>query len=114
MWRTGGWRRCRPAGWGGPTKWPPPSPSSVRRRRRTSTEAPWPSMARWVDERRPTMNANQILEQGRSALAQIKVPGAEDAGMETTWADLDVGSLALVEIVHILEALYGSQIVDEK
>src|SRR5919112_3094329 len=53
MWRTGGWRRCRPAGWGGPTKWPPPSPSSARRRRRTSTEAPWPSMARWVHERRP-------------------------------------------------------------
>ena len=35
------------------------------------------------------MNENEILEQVRSALAQIKVPGAEDAGMETTWADLD-------------------------
>jgi acyl carrier protein len=50
----------------------------------------------------------------RDALAQIKVPGAEAAGMETTWADLDVDSLDLVEVVRILEDHYGIQIVDEK
>ena len=60
------------------------------------------------------MNENEILERVRSALALIKVPGAEDAGMETTWADLDVDSLDLVEVVRILEDHYGIQIVDEK
>ena len=34
--------------------------------------------------------------------------------METTWADLDVDSLDLVEVVRILEDHYGIQIVDEK
>jgi acyl carrier protein len=47
-------------------------------------------------------------------MVQIKVPGAEDAGMETTWSDLDVDSLDLVEVVRILEDHYGIQIVDEK
>ena len=60
------------------------------------------------------MNEQEILHQVRDALAQIKVPGAEDAGMETTWADLDVDSLDLVEVVRILEDHYGIQIVDEK
>jgi acyl carrier protein len=61
-----------------------------------------------------SMNEQQILQQVRDALAQIKVPGAEAAGMETTWADLDVDSLDLVEVVRILEDHYGIQIVDEK
>ncbi|HEX4623704.1 MAG TPA: phosphopantetheine-binding protein [Solirubrobacteraceae bacterium] len=60
------------------------------------------------------MNEQEILAQVREALVQIKVPGAEDAGMETTWADLDVDSLDLVEVVRILEDHYGIQIVDEK
>ena len=60
------------------------------------------------------MNEQQILQQVRGALAQIKVPGAEEAAMETTWADLDVDSLDLVEVVRILEDHYGIQIVDEK
>ena len=60
------------------------------------------------------MNENEILEQVRAALTQIKVPGAEDAGMDTTWQDLDVDSLDLVEVVRILEDHYGIQIVDEK
>jgi acyl carrier protein len=60
------------------------------------------------------MNENEILEQVRAALAQIKVPGAEDAGMETTWQDLDVDSLDLVEVVRILEDRNGIQIVDDK
>jgi acyl carrier protein len=60
------------------------------------------------------MNEQEILGQVRDALAQIKVPGAEGAGLETTWADLDVDSLDLVEVVRILEDHYGIQIVDEK
>ena len=60
------------------------------------------------------MNEQAILEQVRDALAQIKVPGAEEAGMETTWADLDVDSLDLVEVVRILEDHYSIQIVDDK
>ena len=60
------------------------------------------------------MNEQAILQQVRDALAQIKVPGAEEAGMETTWADLDVDSLDLVEVVRILEDHSGIQIVDEK
>jgi acyl carrier protein len=63
---------------------------------------------------RSSMSEQEILEQVRGALAQIKVPGAEEAGMETTWADLDVDSLDLVEVVRILEDHYGIQIVDEK
>ena len=34
--------------------------------------------------------------------------------MDTTWQDLDVDSLDLVEVVRILEDHYGIQIVDEK
>ena len=60
------------------------------------------------------MNEQEILQEVRDALAQIKVPGAAEAGMETTWADLDVDSLDLVEVVRILEDHYSIQIVDEK
>ena len=60
------------------------------------------------------MNEQEILQEVRDALAQIKVPGADEAGMETTWADLDVDSLDLVEVVRILEDHYGIQIIDEK
>jgi acyl carrier protein len=60
------------------------------------------------------MSEQEILDQVREALAQIKVPGAEDAGMETTWQDLDVDSLDLVEVVRILEDHYGIQIEDDK
>jgi acyl carrier protein len=60
------------------------------------------------------MNEQDILEQVRGALAQIKVPDAESATMETTWEDLDVDSLDLVEVVRILEDHYGIQIVDDE
>jgi acyl carrier protein len=60
------------------------------------------------------MSQQEILEQVRAALAEIKVPGAETAEMETTWQDLDVDSLDLVEVVRILEDQNGVQIVDEK
>src|SRR6266511_557966 len=108
-----GWLRCPPVGSADPRRWPPPLPSSVPRRRRMSTEAPWASTAPSEHER-SSMSEQEILEQVRGALAQIKVPGAEEAGMETTWQDLDVDSLDLVEVVRILEDHYGIQIVDEK
>jgi acyl carrier protein len=60
------------------------------------------------------MDEQKILAEVRGALEQIKVPGAEEATMETTWADLDVDSLDLVEVVRILEDHYGIEIVDEK
>jgi acyl carrier protein len=60
------------------------------------------------------MSQEQILEQVRAALAEIKIPGAETAQMDTTWQDLDVDSLDLVEVVRILEDQNGVQIVDEK
>jgi acyl carrier protein len=60
------------------------------------------------------MNEQEILAQVRAAMEQIKVPGAAEATLETTWADLDVDSLDLVEVVRILEDHYGIEIVDEK
>ena len=55
----------------------------------------------------------QVLEQIRSELKEIKVEGAEDAGMETTWTELDVDSLDLVELVKSLEDTYGIDISDD-
>jgi acyl carrier protein len=60
------------------------------------------------------MNEQEILTTVREALAQIKVPGAAGATMETTWQDLDVDSLDLVEVVRILEDRFSIEIVDEK
>ena len=60
------------------------------------------------------MAEQEILQAVRDGLAEIKVEGAEEATMETTWRDLDVDSLDLVEVVRILEDHYGIQIVDEK
>ncbi len=55
----------------------------------------------------------QILERVRAQLAEIKVEGAEEATMETTWAELDVDSLDLVELVKALEDEYGISIADD-
>lgn len=60
------------------------------------------------------MTEQEVLSQVRDALVQIKVPGGESATMEQEWADLDVDSLDLVEVVRILEDHYGIEIVDEK
>jgi acyl carrier protein len=60
------------------------------------------------------MDQNEVLDQVKKALAEIKVPGAEDATMETTWEDLEVDSLDLVEVVRMLEDHYGIEVVDEK
>ena len=55
----------------------------------------------------------QVLDHIRSALDEIKVPGALDAGMDTTWAELDVDSLELVELVQNLEEAYDVSIHDD-
>jgi acyl carrier protein len=56
----------------------------------------------------------EVLEAVRAELASIKVPGAEDATMETEWAALDVDSLDLVELVKALEDRYEIRIADEE
>jgi acyl carrier protein len=53
-----------------------------------------------------------ILDAIRAELAAIKVPGAEEAQPSTTWGDLDVDSLDLVELVKALEDRYEVQIAD--
>jgi acyl carrier protein len=57
---------------------------------------------------------DQVLARVREELAAIKVPGAEDATMETQWSELDVDSLDLVELVKALEDEYGIQIADDE
>jgi acyl carrier protein len=57
-------------------------------------------------------NDQEVLEGIREELAAIKVPGAEDAAPESTWSDLDVDSLDLVEVVKALEDRYEIQIAD--
>lgn len=60
------------------------------------------------------MDEQQVLEKVRAQLEEIKVPGAAAAEMETTWEQLDVDSLDLVELVRALEDEYGIEIDDEK
>jgi acyl carrier protein len=55
----------------------------------------------------------QVLERVRAQLAEIKVEGAEEATMETTWQEMDVDSLDLVELVKALEDEYGIAIADD-
>jgi acyl carrier protein len=57
-------------------------------------------------------NDQEVLQGIREELSAIKVPGAEEATQESTWNDLDVDSLDLVEVVKALEDRY--QIADGK
>lgn len=59
------------------------------------------------------VSETDVLAEIRTELAAIKVPGAEDATPESTWADLDVDSLDLVELVKALEDKYGITIHDD-
>ena len=59
-----------------------------------------------------TPTQDDVLAAIREELQEIKVPGAQDAGPESTWADLDVDSLDLVEVVKALEDRYDIQIAD--
>jgi acyl carrier protein len=60
-----------------------------------------------------TVTNDEVLAAIRDELTAIKVPGAEDATPETTWADLDVDSLDLVELVKALEDRFDVQISDD-
>jgi acyl carrier protein len=55
----------------------------------------------------------EILEAVREELAAIKVPDAASAEPGTTWEDLDVDSLDLVELVKALEDRFDVQIADD-
>ena len=61
-----------------------------------------------------TLTDDQILTEIRNELEAMRVPNAQDATCENEWADLDVDSLELVELVKALEDRYGIQIADEE
>jgi acyl carrier protein len=60
-----------------------------------------------------TITTDEVLAAIREELTAIKVPGAEDAQPDTTWADLDVDSLDLVELVKALEDRFDVSIYDD-
>jgi acyl carrier protein len=53
-----------------------------------------------------------VLQDIRSELEAIKVPSADQATAQSTWAELDVDSLDLVEVVKALEDRYEIRIAD--
>ena len=55
-------------------------------------------------------NQQEILEAIRAELVAIKVPDAETAQPETTWEQLDVDSLDLVELAQIVEEEFGVEL----
>ncbi|MDX6708732.1 MAG: acyl carrier protein [Solirubrobacteraceae bacterium] len=54
-----------------------------------------------------------VLEEIRDQLESIKVPDAREATPENTWAELDVDSLDLVELVKALEDRFDITISDD-
>ena len=56
---------------------------------------------------------NEVLEEIRAQLKEIKVPGAETAKPDDTWSELDVDSLDLVELVKALEDRFDITISDD-
>ncbi len=60
-----------------------------------------------------TISNDDVLAAIRDELEAIKVPGADEATADTTWADLDVDSLDLVELVKALEDRFDVQISDD-
>jgi acyl carrier protein len=60
------------------------------------------------------MDEQQILGYIREELERIKIPGAADAQMETTFEELDADSLDLVELVRALEDNFNVEITDEQ
>jgi acyl carrier protein len=60
------------------------------------------------------MDEQQVLTLVRAKLEEIKVENAAQATLDTTWEELDVDSLDLVELVQSLEDEYGIRIDDEQ
>lgn len=58
------------------------------------------------------LDNEQVLGAIRDELAGMKVPDAEQATEATTWKELDVDSLELVELVKALEDRFGVVIAD--
>ena len=58
------------------------------------------------------LTEEDVLAGVREELAQLKVPGAAEATMETEWRDLDIDSLELVELVTALEDRFDVKIAD--
>lgn len=67
-----------------------------------------------TQDREDRMDEQAVLETVRAKLREIKVPGAEEAQLDTTWEALDVDSLDLVELVRALEDEYGINVPDDK
>jgi acyl carrier protein len=61
-----------------------------------------------------TLTDDQILAEIRNELDAMRVPDAQEATFDSEWAELDVDSLELVELVKALEDRYGIQIADEE
>ena len=59
------------------------------------------------------VSEQDVLEEIRDQLESIKVPGAREATPENTWAELDVDSLDLVELVKALEDRFNITISDD-
>jgi acyl carrier protein len=61
-----------------------------------------------------TLTDDQILAEIRDELTAMKVPGGDEATLDSEWEQLDVDSLELVELVKALEDRYGISIADEE
>jgi acyl carrier protein len=61
-----------------------------------------------------TLTDDQILAEIRTELTAMKVPGGDQAALDSEWEALDVDSLELVELVKALEDRYGISIADEE
>jgi acyl carrier protein len=60
------------------------------------------------------LTEEDVLQRVRDELESIKVPGAENAELDTTWEELDVDSLDLVELIKALEDEYNITISDDE
>lgn len=58
------------------------------------------------------LTEDTVLAGVREELVALKVPGAEEATMDTEWRDLDIDSLELVELVTALEDRFDVKIAD--
>lgn len=61
-----------------------------------------------------TITEADVLAAIREELDAMRVPGADEVEASTTWKDIDLDSLELVELVKALEDRYGVQIADER